>query len=288
MKLLPLVASTDFIFGTFVLVIILIFVFLLLTLLSETVQSFIEVLVGKPLFVHFVIFPRKLEPRDEILLNKHFLFYRNLKGRKKIVFASRVARFQRDKLFKIDKEITDKELVKLLISATAIRVTFGLRNYLFPSFHTIVVHAKSYYSRYSKSVNLGETNRAGFIIFSWKAFVFGLSDNNDSLNLGYHEFAHALFVEHMKISMEPVFSNYFEKWERLIKNQNKIQEVKDNKIFREYATQNMQEFFAVSVENFFEKPIDFKSELPQLYEIMSKMLNQNPLQATKPYYENRN
>lgn len=280
MKLLFLLTATDFIFGTFVLIIILIIVLLLFALLSETIQSFVEVIIGKPLFVHFTLFPSRLNPHSEELLNKHFLYYRNLKGNEKVVFASRVVRFQKDKLFKIDKNISDKELVKLLISATAVRVTFGLHNYRFPSFHTIVVHEKSYYSRYSKSVNLGETNRAGFIIFSWKAFLFGLSDDNDSLNLGYHKFAHALYVEHMKISMEPIFSSYYEKWERFIKNQNKMQEVKDNKVFREYATHNTQEFFAVSVENFFEKPAEFKLGLPQLYMIMIKMLNQNPLLPT--------
>jgi Mlc titration factor MtfA (ptsG expression regulator) len=267
-----------------VLLIIMIILLVIFAYIFETIQSFLEVLVGKPLRLPIILFAKKLDPRSESLLTRHFSYYSYLRGLDKRRFANRVARFQQDKLFRIDKKVPDAQLAKLLIAATAVKVCFGLRNYLFPTFHTIVVHSQSYYSRYTKSVNYGETNQAGFIVFAWNAFLFGVKDNKDSLNLGYHEFGHALYVEHLKLSMEPVFSNNFEKWERFVKNQSKMREVKDHGIFREYATHNIQEFFAVSVENFFEKPKEFKAELPQLYKLMAKMLNQNPLQKTKQLY----
>jgi len=279
--------QTDYLeigFRIFVFILILIILLAILTYIFETVQSFFEVLAGRPLRIPIILFAKKLDPGSESLLTRHFSYYKYLRGLDKRRFANRVARFQKDKLFRINKKVADPQLAKLLISATAVKVCFGLRNYLLPTFHTIVVHSESYYSRYTKSVNYGETNQAGFIVFAWNAFMYGVKDEKDSLNLGYHEFAHALFVEHLKLSMEPVFSNNFERWERFVKNRSKMKEVKDNKIFREYATHNIQEFFAVSVENFFEKPKEFKAELPQLYKLMAKMLNQNPLQKAKLLY----
>ena len=39
---------------------------------------------------------------------------------------------------------------------------------------------------------------------------------------------------------------------------------------------NEHEFFAVAVENFFERPQEFKNAIPELYSILSKLLNQDP------------
>jgi MtfA peptidase len=39
---------------------------------------------------------------------------------------------------------------------------------------------------------------------------------------------------------------------------------------------NQHEFFSVAVENFFERPQALKSAMPELYTIVSKLLNQDP------------
>jgi len=46
----------------------------------------------------------------------------------------------------------------------------------------------------------------------------------------------------------------------------------------DYAGTNYHEFWAVSVEVFFENPVRLKHELPELYKAMTKVLNQNPLE----------
>jgi Mlc titration factor MtfA (ptsG expression regulator) len=47
--------------------------------------------------------------------------------------------------------------------------------------------------------------------------------------------------------------------------------------FREYACTNTHEFFAVAVEIFFERPEGFKNEFPDLYNVLVRLLNQDPL-----------
>ena len=48
-----------------------------------------------------------------------------------------------------------------------------------------------------------------------------------------------------------------------------------------YAGANEYEFFAVALEYFFEKPTEFKSALPDLYDTLKKLLNQDPISLYK-------
>src|SRR5438045_9555206 len=50
---------------------------------------------------------------------------------------------------------------------------------------------------------------------------------------------------------------------------------------RDYAFTNLQEFWAVSVEAFFENPSGLKQSLPQLYGTLCDILNQDPLTGDK-------
>jgi hypothetical protein len=46
----------------------------------------------------------------------------------------------------------------------------------------------------------------------------------------------------------------------------------------EYAAVNYHEFWAVSVETFFENPVCLRQDLPDLYQAMVILLRQDPLQ----------
>lgn len=52
-------------------------------------------------------------------------------------------------------------------------------------------------------------------------------------------------------------------------------------MFDDYAATNFDEFWAVSVENFFENPFEFKEEHPELYRELCELLNQDPLSSGK-------
>jgi Mlc titration factor MtfA (ptsG expression regulator) len=48
-------------------------------------------------------------------------------------------------------------------------------------------------------------------------------------------------------------------------------------VLDKYAATNFQEFWAVSVETFFEKPLQMKTNEPVLYNSLCDLLNQDPL-----------
>ena len=52
-------------------------------------------------------------------------------------------------------------------------------------------------------------------------------------------------------------------------------------LLNEYAATNYNEFWAVAVETFFEKPLHMKAGMPELYTSLCSLLNQDPLLAEK-------
>ena len=115
------------------------------------------------------------------------------------------------------------------------------------------------------------------VAFSWEDFLLGHQTTNDNLNLGLHEFAHALHFHGMK-SNDPsavLFYDEFNKVTNYFKDKKLSKKLSDNDYFREYAFENQFEFIAVILENYFETPNLFKSKYPELYQQVSSMINFN-------------
>jgi Mlc titration factor MtfA (ptsG expression regulator) len=223
------------------------------------------------------LFAGGLSAGEERFLLQNIPYYRELSNHEKNIFRSRMKRFIKGKNFETRQGLKLTKEMILLISASAIKITFGLKDYMFNSFHTFIIYPGEFYSRFSKKLSKGETNARGVIVFSWDDLKFGYQYPDDSLNLGYHEFAHALFIEHFTEIKDDEFSRNYVRWLAFIKNKHKLNYVKQHHIFRDYAAVNEQEFFAVALENFFERPKQFREQLPHLYLLMSKMLNQDLL-----------
>ena len=212
------------------------------------------------------------------ILKKYFPYYQTLSSENKNKFAERVAFFIYSKRF-IPRNIDEVTLeAKVLIAATAIQLTFGLTDVYLQHFDKILVYPNDYYSSITKRFHKGEVNpRFGIIVLSWQSFVNGFVSTNDSINLGLHEMAHALRLENIIHNDEYQFFdesliNKFDEYAHALCNM----EYSDDNFFRPYACANEHEFFAVAVENFFERPLEFRSAVPELYRILSKLLNQDP------------
>ncbi len=224
---------------------------------------------------YFELFPRRLPSLYKRYLNENDRFFMELSPNLQRSFGSRIMNFLDYKEFQTREGLGLTTEMKLVISSAAVRITFGLRNYEFSLFHTIIIFPDEYYSNYSQQSVNGETSAAGVIVFSWNDLKYGNSIPDDSINLGYHEFAHALFLEHLMEPYNNSFKDHYREWLLFVKNNDKLGESVDKHIFRDYAATNEMEFFAVALENFFERPDHFKEGLPVLYVLMSKMLNQD-------------
>lgn len=220
--------------------------------------------------------PQKLKD----ILEKYFSYYQNLSPENKNRFARNVAKFLYVKRF-IPRNVPEVTLeAKVLIAASAIQLTFGLRDIYLKHFNKILVYPDDYYSSITKRYHKGEVNpRFGIIVLSWQSFIDGYINNQDSLNLGLHEMAHALRLENIIRNEEYQFfdEDLMKKFDEFaIRICDKMAE-EELSFFRPYACTNTHEFFSVAVENFFERPHEFIQSLPELYNILRKLLNQDPI-----------
>lgn len=121
----------------------------------------------------------------------------------------------------------------------------------------------------------GETNLGGFMCFSWKDFQLGNQTPDDKINLGLHEFGHALRFNGIQgAETDYFFDNYFKRWLACAaKEFNRLRKGLPS-IFRKYGGVNINEFFSVVIETFFENPVEFKASCNDLYIQTSILLNQ--------------
>lgn len=214
---------------------------------------------------------------DEILQDK-ISYYRTLSNASKTKFLNRINRFIYSKKF-IGKEGFEVDLeTQVLISAAAIQLTFGLKNYFFSSFTKIYVYPDSFYYRPGGKYHKGNTATQDFINLSYKHFLEGYENSQDKINLGLHEMTHALEFNYLFGSTyDHLFADFYDSWTDLEEIEFDKMKLEKDHFLRKYAKANIHEFFAVSVEHFFEDPASFKDTAPELYYRLCTLLNQDPL-----------
>lgn len=211
------------------------------------------------------------------IIREHTQFFQKFPRTIKRKFLKRLAIFIEYHDFEGREGLEITDLMKVLIAASAVHLTISLKDYLLDLFPKILVYPDVYYSKLTKSYNRGETNPHGIIAVSWNYVEEGFESSEDKINLGYHEFAHALLLQHTSLGLNDLqFSFAYEDFNRMLKQDKLAQKVFESNFLRDYAFINKMEFFAVSAENFLESPEMLKKNVPELYEIMKRLLRQDP------------
>ena len=233
----------------------------------------------RPFFVHIPFFEREITSEQKTILSKEFDFYNKLEAKQKKRFEHRLANYLRNKRFVGREGFEISEEVQVLISATAVMLTFGFRNYMLPMVETILVYPSVFYSTTNETYHKGEFNpMLRIMALSWEHFVDGYDISNDNINLGIHEFAHVIHLSSLKsndISSIIFAENFKEMTDFLSKNQVLRERLIASEYFRDYAYTNQFEFVAVIIETFIETPADFRQQFPMLYKKTRQMLNFN-------------
>jgi MtfA peptidase len=219
---------------------------------------------------------------DKILI-KHFPYFTLLNEKEKVRFIHRTRKFILNKIFYIHTPDNYKEM-PILVSAAAIQLTFGIKDYLLHYFKHIHIYPEAFYRANDLGICFLEGTVTGNkISLSWKHFLGGYSHIKDGVNVGLHEFAHALYYQKAVVEFDKESSNYYDKkfytnFTPFIDNGHKIfrKESNDKIIYSDYGLTNFQEFWAESIEIFFEKPMALKTQYPELYNSLCSLLNQDP------------
>jgi Mlc titration factor MtfA (ptsG expression regulator) len=114
---------------------------------------------------------------------------------------------------------------------------------------------------------------------SWNHFLDGFKNPSDGINLGFHELTHAISLENRykhNYAHSFISAKVYRHWRTLAKQEMEVIKTTNDSLFRKYASVNLEEFLAVCVEVFFEKPNAFKQYHPKLFVLTCKLLNQYP------------
>jgi Mlc titration factor MtfA (ptsG expression regulator) len=263
----------------FTFIVFLIFLGLFILVFFMFLEYCFGLVSGRPFFVHFCLFPKKITPAALHFLNAQFPFYMRLSDRKKIHFEHRVARFMEKYEFVGRENFVITEEVKVHVAATFAMLSFGMRQYLCDVFDKIIIYPSVYFSRITQQYHKGEFNpKARAVVFSWEDFQKGYDITNDNLNLGIHEFAHALHYQGLQSNDNGVmlFSRMYSIINEEVSDSTVREQLIQSKYFRVYAFTNQFEFLAVILEHYFETPLEFEKQFPRLYKNVCLMLNMKP------------
>ena len=227
-------------------------------------------------------FPYKHHPEIIRALVRYFPYYNQLNHDLRRRFELRLLIFLDSKKFIGHNGLILTERMKILISASAIQLTFGLSYFRMKNFHAIYVYPDVYKYRHFKAEFRGHVSEFGTIHLSWNNFERGYLFPDDGINLGLHEMMHALKLYALQHRVDFTFYDNNEIIENLAKLEMQKIKSKNIEFFKNRLIHNIDELLAVSAECFFELPLQFSKELPELFESMKRLLNQDPLNPKIP------
>lgn len=131
----------------------------------------------------------------------------------------------------------------------------------------------------------GEAMEGGPVMLSWR----DVADSGDSAEYGYnvviHEFAHVIDMRDGIADGVPPLPNRAarERWLAVMQAHYEtlcdVVDRGDEPLLDPYASESLEEFFAVASETFFVAPFDLRAEHPALYAALADFYRQNPAGA---------
>jgi MtfA peptidase len=185
--------------------------------------------------------------------------------------------------------------IRVTIAAQACLLLLHRRTDYFPWLLTILVYPSTYLVEENRPVEgpvweegkmsrLGETGRTmGSMVLAWDAVQSGAADPSDGKNVVLHEFAHQLDYENFAADGAPALATREQQmsWREVMRTEFASLRAADDTgiptLRDTYGATNPAEFFAVSVEAFFERPSALRSRYPKFYAELQRYFNQNPI-----------
>ncbi|MBS1915172.1 MAG: zinc-dependent peptidase [Bacteroidetes bacterium] len=211
------------------------------------------------------------------IVSRYVKYYNRLGLEEQRKFLFRTYLFKNAKHFHYI-EVEESAEMPILISAVAVQLSFGLEKFMLNYFDDIFVLRDDYHYGFYSRPFMGHVDQTG-IYLSWDNFMKGLCGQTPNCNVGLHEMGHALaYVNFITQTEEDKhFKKEFLNFSKVARPIFKSMQDGYKNLLGDYASTNYHEFWAVAVELFFENPVRFKHDLPELYESMVRVLNQDPL-----------
>jgi MtfA peptidase len=218
----------------------------------------------------------------KVVLEKYNLYFKPLspKGKAKYIYRTIELTNSFDFIGKGGQKINTE--IKVLIASVIAQTTFGWKIFDLDKFYEIHIYPDIFRLSPRLPKMQGASHPDGILVFSWKHILFGFADDSDGINVALHEIAHALKINYLDASSILPNKKYSD-WNEHATRVKLDMQIQEETFFRKRAKTNMHEFFAICLENFFERPNEFLNHHPKLFAATCLLLNQNPLNTKSDY-----
>ena len=226
------------------------------------------------------------------ILRKNIALYNKLPESLRLRLHGLINVFLNEKAFSGYNGLEINDEIRVTIAAQACILLLNRESDFYPSLHNIYVYPGAFKSLQTTSdgllhsveetVRSGESWHRGHVVLSWSHSRQGGKDDDDGENVVYHEFAHQLDHADGAIDGTPILDSaeHYDSWSKIFSQEyaQLRDKIRNNKksLIDEYAAVSEGEFFAVVTELFFEQPILFIKEHPELYAELQKFYRLNP------------
>ena len=230
------------------------------------------------------------------LIQRHVVFFRRLSASDRAELLGHVQIFLAEKRFEGCGGFTITDEVRVTVAAQACLLLLHRKTDYFPELLTILVYPLTYMVEEKRQVGehlweegtvsrLGETGRRmGSLVLSWDAVKYGAADPSDGKNVVLHEFTHQLDFENHAADGMPGLATREQQlaWAAVMRSEFASLRAADESgiptLLDTYGAKDPAEFFAVSVEAFFELPRALRARYPKLYEQLRIYFQQDPVE----------
>ena len=230
------------------------------------------------------------------LIQRHVVFFSKLSASDRAELLGHIQVFLAEKRFEGCGGFAITDEVRVTIAAQACLLLLHRETDYFPGLLTILVYPLTYMVEEKRQVGehvweegtesrLGETGRRmGSLVLAWGAIKHGAADPSDAKNVVLDEFAHQLDFENHAADGVPALATSEEQlaWSEVMRSEFASLRAADESgiptLLDTYGATNPVEFFAVSVEAFFEQPRVLRSYHPKLYAELQNYFRQDPVE----------
>jgi hypothetical protein len=203
--------------------------------------------------------------------------------------------FNSEKTFEAAGGLTLTEEMRIVVAARACLLVLHrieLDSPLYADLDTVIIYPSTYRGRGQRRegyvmidddhARLGESWTRGVVVLSWDAVTSGSANLSDGHDVVLHEFAHQLDAEDGGMDGTPEFDDRerYSVWCKVAGAEyaallDDLEHHRKTSIDA-YGATNAPEFFAVVVEQFFERPVALERLHPNLYAELSKFFRFHP------------
>src|SRR5947199_1557755 len=230
------------------------------------------------------------------LVQRHVVFFHRLSASDRGELIAHVRVVLAEKRFEGRGGFAIADEVRVTIAAQACLLLLHRSTDYFPDLLTILVYPLTYMVEEKRQLGehvweegtvsrLGETGRRmGSLVLSWGAVKHGAADPSDGKNVVLHEFAHQLDFENHAADGVPGLATREQQfsWSEVMRTEfTSLRSADENRIptlLNTYGATDPVEFFAVSVEAFFEQPRALRARHPRLYAELQNYFQQDPVE----------